>query len=373
MFRWPPQGPHRGAGPEALAPRRISDRITMTEFLSDPTVQRLGLLLGGLLLGILSEKAVFSRLRKFAKRTKFQWDNVLAESFKGVPALWLTAGGAYLALGVGSVDAILATVVLKGLTVLLIGSIVIASMRAVGATMELVSASSAIRSPTLVVNLARLAVGVLGAFIILQNLDIQITPLVTAFGIGGLAVALALQDTLGNLFAGVQIILSGQVRPHDYIQLASGDQGYVTDVKGRNTTIHTFPDGNLVVVPNSTLASSIVKNYSMPRAALWVSTEVGVSYDSDLEHVEAVTLEVARDVLSHVEGGVTTDSPIVLFHTFGDSSINFEVRMMVREFTDQGRVRHEFIKKLHHRFNEEGIEIPFPIRTLMTKGESSPI
>ena len=126
-------------------------------------------------------------------------------------------------------------------------------------------------------------------------------------------------------------------------------------------------------MPNSTLASSIVKNYSMPRAALWVSTEVGVSYDSDLEHVEAVTLEVARDVLSHVEGGVTTDSPIVLFHTFGDSSINFEVRMMVREFTDQGRVRHEFIKKLHHRFNEEGIEIPFPIRTLMTKGESSPI
>ena len=185
---------------------------------------------------------MFSRLRKFAKRTKFQWDNVLAESFKGVPALWLTAGGAYLALGVGSVDAILATVVLKGLTVLLIG--IHRPSRACAPSAPPWSwfpRVSAIRSPTLVVNLARLAVGVLGAFIILQNLDIQITPLVTAFGIGGLAVALALQDTLGNLFAGVQIILSGQVRPHDYIQLASGDQGYVTDVKGRNTTIHTFP------------------------------------------------------------------------------------------------------------------------------------
>ena len=65
-------------------------------------------------------------------------------------------------------------------------------------------------------------------------------------------------------------------------------------------------------------------------------------------------------------------SPLIRFHTFGDSSINFEVRMMVREFTDQGRVRHEFIKKLHHRYNKEGIEIPFPIRTLITKVESAP-
>ncbi len=343
----------------------------MTELLSSPIVQRVGLILGGLLLGILSEKAVFSRLRKFAEGTKFHWDNVLTQSFKGVPALWLTAGGVYLALGIGSVDPFLAGAVLKIVTVLLILSIVIATMRAVGATVELISASSPIRYPTLVVNLSRVAVGVLGAFIILQNLDINITPLITALGIGGLAVALALQDTLGNLFAGVHIILSGQVRPHDYVQLESGEQGYVVDVKGRNTTIHTFPGGNLIVVPNSTMASSIVKNYSMPRSALWVSTEVGVSYDSDLEQVEAVTLEVAHDVLSSVDGGVTSDDPIVLFHTFGDSSINFEVRMMVREFTAQGRVRHEFIKKLHHRFNAEGIEIPFPIRTLITKAEST--
>lgn len=344
----------------------------MTELLSSPIVQRGGLILGGLLLGILSEKAVFSRLRKFAKGTRFHWDNLIAQSFKGVPALWFTAGGVYLALGVGSIDPVLTTVIVKFLTVALIGSIVIASMRGVGATVELVSENSAIPSPSLVVGLARAGVGVLGIFIILQNLDIDITPLLTTLGIVGLAVALALQDTLGNLFAGVQIILSGQVRPNDYIELASGEQGFVTDVKGRNTTIHTFPGGNLVVVPNSTMASSIVKNYSRPRTALWVSTEVGVSYDSDLENVEAVTLEVARDVLSNVDGGLTSDDPLVRFHTFGDSSINFEVRMMVRKFTDQGRVRHEFIKQLHRRYNKEGIEIPFPIRTLITKVESTP-
>jgi small-conductance mechanosensitive channel len=141
-------------------------------------------------------------------------------------------------------------------------------------------------------------------------------------------------------------------------------------VKGRNTTIHTFPDGNLVVVPNSTLANSIVKNYSKPRRALWVSTEVGVSYDSDLEHVETVTIEVAKEVLSDREGGLQ-DTPIVLFHTFGASSIDLEVRMMVKDFMSRGRVRHEFIKRLHRRFGEEGIEIPFPIRTVVMQGQTA--
>ena len=227
----------------------------------------------------------------------------------------------------------------------------------------------AISSPTLVVNLAKGAVGVLGVFIILQNLGINITPLITALGIGGLAVALALQDTLGNLFAGVQIILSRQVRPRDYVQLSSGEEGWVTDVKGRNTTIQTFPDGNLVAVPNSLLASSIVKNYSFPRTALWQTVGVGVSYDSDLEHVERVTQEVAEQVIEELDGGLPGEKPVVLFHTFGDSSINFDVRLQVRDFKSQGPVRHEFVKRLHRRFGEEGIEIPFPIRTVMMKGQ----
>jgi len=260
--------------------------------------------------------------------------------------------------------------VMSVLTVVLIGSIAIAGMRAIGSAVEMLSgrAEGAIGSPTLVVNMARLAVGVLGVFIILQNLGIDITPLITALGIGGLAVALALQDTLGNLFAGVQIILTKQVRPQDYVRLDSGQEGWVTDVKSRNTTILTFPDGNLLAVPNSLLASSVVKNFSMPRKALWVSVEVGVSYDSDLDHVERVTLEVARQVLSAEDGGMSNEEPIVRFHTFGDSSINFELRMLVREFESQAPIRHELIKSLHQRFNAEGIEIPFPIRTVHMKG-----
>ncbi|MCH7890425.1 MAG: mechanosensitive ion channel family protein [Gemmatimonadetes bacterium] len=346
----------------------------MTELLENPWVQRLGFVLGGFVLGLVLELVIIRRAHKLAERTRFKWDEMIIGSLRGVGTIWLVAGGVYLALNVGALDPLLVSTTQRVLMVLVLGSVVIAATRAVGGAVEMVSgrAGGAIKSPTLVVNLARMAVGILGLFIILQNLGIDITALITALGIGGIAIALALQDTLGNLFAGIQIIVSKQVRQGDYIRLSSGEEGWVTDVKGRNTTIQTFPDGNLVTVPNSMLASSIVKNLSMPRRALWVTLEVGVSYDSDLEHVEAVALEVAKQVLGEVDGGVPGEDPIVRYHTFGDSSINFDVRMMVREFRSQGPVRHEFIKRLHQRFGDEGIEIPFPIRTVIMQGGQEP-
>jgi small-conductance mechanosensitive channel len=346
----------------------------MIEFLEGQWVQRVGFVVGGVLAGVVVELVVVRRAHQFAVKTSAKWDDLIIASIRGVPTIWLGAGGVYLALNVGAADPLLVMTLKNVLMVLLIGSVVIAGMRAVGGGVEMLSArrDGAIKSPTLVVNLARLSVGILGIFIILQNLGIDITTLITALGIGGLAVALALQDTLGNLFAGVQIILSKQVRRRDYVRLSSGEEGWVTDVKGRNTTIHTFPDGNLVTVPNSMLASSIVKNFSMPRTALWVTVEVGVSYDSDLGHVESIAMDVAKRVLSDVDGGVTGEDPIIRYHTFADSSVNFDVRMLVREFESQSPVRHEFIKRLHHRFIDEGIDIPFPIRTVMMKGGTDP-
>lgn len=346
----------------------------MTELLENLWVQRVGFVVGGLVVGIALELVVIRQAHKLAERSRFEWDDLLVGSIRGVATTWSIAGGVYLALNVGTADPLLVNTIRSVLMVLVLGSVVIAGMRLVGGGVEMLSsrAGGAIKSPTLVVNLARMAVAILGLFIILQNLGIDITALITALGIGGIAVALALQDTLGNLFAGMQIILSRQVRQRDYIRLSSGEEGWVTDVKGRSTTIQTFPDGNLVTVPNAMLASSIVKNFSMPRTALWVTLEVGVSYDSDLDRVEAVALEVAEQVLAEVDGGVPGKEPIVRFHTFADSSVNFDVRMMVREFESQGPVRHEFIKRLHRRFGDEGIEIPFPIRTVMMKGGPEP-
>jgi small-conductance mechanosensitive channel len=344
----------------------------MIEFLQGLWVQRVAYALGGVLLGWLIERLVVDRAHKVAATSRYKWDDLLVASLRGLPTVWLAATGVHFAVSVGDPPAIVTNTVRTVLMVVVIGSVAWGGMRLAGGGIEVLASRSpgTIGSPTLVTNLARGAIAVLGLFIILQNLGIEITPLITALGIGGLAVALALQDTLGNLFAGVQIILSRQVRPRDYVRLSSGEEGWVTDVKGRNTTIHTFPDGNLLMVPNSLLASQIVKNFSFPRDAMWVSIDVGVAYDSDLDHVERVTREVATQVLADVESDFASEEPIVVFQAFGSSSIDLQVRLNVREFRRQGPVRHEFVKRLHRRFGEEGIEIPFPIRTIVMKGRA---
>ena len=114
-------------------------------------------------------------------------------------------------------------------------------------------------------------------------------------------------------------------------------------------------------------------NYSLPVTSLWITVRVGVSYDSDLEEVERVAVEVAQQTLEDVTGKAPDESPHVRYREFGDSSIYFDVLLPANKFTDQFQIRHEFIKRLHVRFNEEGIVIPFPIRTLvMSKKEDAP-
>jgi small-conductance mechanosensitive channel len=121
---------------------------------------------------------------------------------------------------------------------------------------------------------------------------------------------------------------------------------------------------NLIVVPNAKLAQAIVVNHHLPSQDLAVLVDVGVDYASDLRHVERVVADVGRGVMRDVTGGVPEFEPFIRYHTFADSSINFTVILRAKEFVDQFLVKHEFVKRLHTRFNDEGIVIPFPIRTI---------
>jgi small-conductance mechanosensitive channel len=221
-------------------------------------------------------------------------------------------------------------------------------------------------SASLFNNLTKGTIFIIGLLIILQSLGISITPLITALGVGGLAVALALQPTLSNLFAGLQIIIAKQVEVGDYVELDSGEKGYITDISWRNTTIRAIHN-NLIVVPNSKLANTIVTNYNQPQMEMAVLVQVGVSYDSDLERVEKITIEVAKKVMREVQGAQSDFNPFIRYRAFDDFSINFTVILRVKEFFSKYLVRHEFIKALHKRYKEEGIEIPFPIRTVYLK------
>ncbi len=202
-----------------------------------------------------------------------------------------------------------------------------------------------------------------GFLLILNALGIQVTALVAAFGIGGLAVAFALQGTLSEFFAGIYIMSDRPVRVGDYVELETGQKGYVTDIGWRSTKIRELPN-NIIVVPNSKLAGSIVINYYLPEQQMACLVQVGVAYKSDLEKVERVTIDVGKKVLKKVTGGVPEFDPFIRYHTFSDFSVNFTVILRVKEFVDKYLITHEFIKELHKRYKKEDIEIPFPIRTV---------
>jgi small-conductance mechanosensitive channel len=284
---------------------------------------------------------------------------ILHAILRGPPILWCTAAGLFLADEVLDISGRLALGIRHTLFVLVVLSISWSLARLAGAIVAHVSRPlhGTLASATLLVNVARLIVLLLGLLIILQTFGVSITPALTALGIGGLAVGLALQDTLANFFAGIHILTSRQVRPGDYVQLATGEEGYIQDVTWRYTTIRQVSN-NLTIVPNSKIATTTLTNYFLPAMEMAVLVTVTVANDSDLAKVEALSLEVAREVMKDVAGGgIEGFQPFVRFSAFAKPGITFTTVMRGREVVDQHTMQSEFIKRLQRRFRAEQVQL----------------
>lgn len=304
-------------------------------------------------------------LGKHADRTRWSGDDVIVGALRIVVPWGAITGGAAIAAAALPLTSAVQHTVNQVLTVLLIVVVTVAVARLVAGLMRTVTQarSGVAGSATIFVNITRVLVLAIGFLVVLQTLGISIAPMLTALGVGGLAVALALQDTLANLFAGIHILASKTVQRGDYIRLSSGEEGYVEDINWRQTTVRALSN-NLIVIPNGELAKSNMTNFMRPEQQLTILVQVGVAYDSDLEHVERVTCEVVTEVMTEIEGALPEHEAMVRFHTFGDSRIGFTVILGVGEFSDQFRIKHEFIKQLHRRYRAEGIRIPAPARTV---------
>ncbi|MGW7074769.1 mechanosensitive ion channel family protein [Streptomyces sp. NPDC054866] len=300
-----------------------------------------------------------------ASRTRWSGDDVIVDAVRTlVPCAAITAGAAVAAAALPLTPRTGRNVTMT-LTALLVLAATLTAARVVTTLVKSLaqSRSGVAGSATIFVNITRVVVLAMGFLVVLQTLGVSIAPLLTALGVGGLAVALALQDTLANLFAGVHILAAKTVQPGDYIKLSSGEEGYVVDINWRNTVVRQLSN-NLVIIPNAQLAGTNMTNFSRPEQDLSIMVQVGVSYDSDLEQVERVTTEVVENVMKDVDGALPEHEPAVRFHTFGDSRISFTVILGVGEFSDQYRIKHEFIKQLHQRYRAEGIRVPAPVRTV---------
>jgi small-conductance mechanosensitive channel len=333
----------------------------------------LSLILGSLLAGLIFEKFFLKKLKKLAARTNFFGYELIFDALHRRTLIWFFLGGLYAAVLTVQIAPAISTLVQKIITIVFLYTATLFLAKLAGEFVCLAGKNSkeGLPASSLLNNLVKTLVFVFGILMILQALGIPITPIIATLGIGSLAVALAFQDTLANLYAGLFLIISNQVRPHDYIKLTSGEEGYVTDITWRNTTIKEIPN-NLIIVPNKNLASAIFKNYHLPAKEIVFQVPVGVSYDSDLDQIEQVTLNVAQEVMEHVPGGVSEFKPFIRYQEFGEFSINFTVFLRINEFFDQRLVKHEFIKRLHKRYREEGIEIPFPTRITYFKNYQEP-
>jgi small-conductance mechanosensitive channel len=211
------------------------------------------------------------------------------------------------------------------------------------------------------------AILLIGGLVLLGSLGVQITPLLTALGVGGLAVALALQDTLSNLFAGVHLLADKPIRVGDYVKIADSIEGYVIDVGWRSTRVLMLAH-SVVIVPNKRVAESIIVNYDLPERRVALSIRVGVDYASDPDRIEALLVDEARRAADEVAGLLAEPAPSAkLIPGFGEYSLEFTLGCHVASFVDQYEVQHELRKRILRRFRVEGIEIPYPIRTVETR------
>ena len=326
-----------------------------------------------LAVGWFARHLLFRALSSWARRTSTQLDDVATSALRGPFMLWVLILGLYLAVQFSTLPKQVTGWTGKILLVLWIVSLTMVASRLASNLIKLYGAKNTILPvTTLTQNLARLAVIIIGLLILLNTLGVSITPLLTALGVGGLAVALALQDTLSNLFAGFYVSLAGQQRMGDYIKLESGEEGYITDISWRTTTLRALPN-NLIIVPNAKLAQAIVTNYHLPEKRMSLLIPIGVSYDSDPDQVERILIEEALAGAKDIPGLLAEPSPFVRFIPgFGDSSLNFTLICQVVEFVDQYLAQHELRKRIFKRFRSEGIEIPFPIRTLYIRDDARP-
>lgn len=340
----------------------------MHEYLRDlQMISPVFLLLAGLLLGVFLQKIVIPRIQRASVKFKWEGYSIILESFSKVVAFWVILASILLTISYVEISKPVLVLIDRILRILFLISVITIFVKiAFGLIGLYTKKGKALAS--IFTNVTILIAFIVGILMILQTCEIPITPVLTALGVGGLAVALALQDTLSNIFAGLHIIASKGIRPGDFIKLDTGQEGYVIDVTWRNTIVRELSN-NMVIIPNAKLASNIITNYYQPDKEMSLIVPVRVSYDSDLDRVEKITYEVGKEILQTITGGVTTYEPRVYYSTFGESGIEFRVILRIQEYSNQFLIKHEFIKKLFKRYKQEGIKIPFPVITVYTKND----
>lgn len=307
-------------------------------------------------------------LQKAAARTATRIDDEMLSVLRWPARLWTLMGALILAvrdLDERDVPKSLAEAMAGVIFALVLVSFTMAASRLTVILLEynMRRSGTGQKVTTLTATLIRVLWLIPAVLAVLHMMKITLAPALTALGVGGLAVSLALKDTLANVFSGFYISMAGNIHKGDYIKLDSGQEGYVEDVRWRITSLRTLQN-NLVVIPNSKLSEALVTNFSYPEKRMALPLQLGVDYSADIALVERVVLEEVQ-ASAELDGLLLDPAPVVRFSPgFGASSLDLTLVVHVTEFVKQFAVQDELRRRLLLRFRAEGVNIPFPVRTL---------
>ena len=202
-------------------------------------------------------------------------------------------------------------------------------------------------------------------YIIFLTWNVDVTAWLASAGIVGIAVGFAAKDTLANFFSGIFILADAPYKIGDFIVLDSGERGQVTEIGIRSTRILTRDDIQ-IIIPNASIgAAKIINETGGPHPKRRVAAHVGVSYDSDIDKVRNVLMEIAADC----DLVVADPEPRVRFRSFGDSALNFDLLCWIKEPVDKGRAIDILNSEIFKRFRQNAIQIPFPQRDIHIKNQ----
>ena len=312
--------------------------------------------------------AILSVFLRIAKRTQSRLDDLMLKAARG-PLRTI-----FLIIGVGVVIEAAALpdqfrhYARPTLFALIAVAVVVYADRVTRAVLATYMPEPAQAARSIIAGAARGLVIAVGGLIVLDSLGVSINAVLATLGVGSLAVALGLQDTLSQFLAGMFIAMDQPIRMGDYVRVASGEEGIVEKVGWRSTRLR-MPQNTMVIIPNSKLATSTILNFHMPDTEMIIQVPLMIAYGTDLRRAEAILLEVARETVATTAGGVTTPEPQVRFTKFGETGIELNLAVGVAQFTDQVLVKHQLFLRLDERFRREGIVVPYPVREMRLGAE----
>jgi small-conductance mechanosensitive channel len=329
----------------------------------------LGVFIACIIGGLVLRKILFGWVKKWSASSGHHLDAVIIPTLRTPIVIWALILGFDLATRSSVLPNRYVKPINIGLETLWIISLTIIAAQLSGNMVRTYSgrAQGSSQAPTLTKTLTQILVAILGLLFLLNYLRVDIRPLLTALGVGGLAVALALQDTLANLFAGLYISVSSQIRVGDYVKLNSGEEGYVSDITWRSTTLRALSN-NFIFIPNSKLAQAIITNYNLPTKSMGMGITIHVAFDADTDKIEQLLVE--ESLRGTIDGLITDPPPNVSWSQAADSSLQLSLNFQVAEFVNQYGVQSELRKRIFKRFRKEGIPLPYPTQAVFLETKS---